>query len=164
MKKIISILAVGVALIANADYIYWMVDTPATGTDASGQDTTFDWAKAVLSVDGTQIGTLSKSDAAAYQDIGAYAYSSIGNYSDSSTFLIELYSSATDSSSWMASTSATASALRDYIFGNNSMSAMAPSAFGLGGTGTYSVPEPTSGLLFVLGGMLLGLRRRRQQS
>jgi hypothetical protein len=27
---------------------------------------------------------------------------------------------------------------------------------------TYAVPEPTSGLLFIIGGMLLGLKRKRQ--
>ncbi len=31
-----------------------------------------------------------------------------------------------------------------------------------GGNTTYNVPEPTSGLLFLVGGMLLGLRRKRR--
>ena len=39
---------------------------------------------------------------------------------------------------------------------------MATGTFG-GGNTTYNVPEPTSGLLFLVGGMLLGLKRRRQQ-
>ena len=164
MKKIITILAVGVALVANADYIYWMVDTPeASGVDIYGNPATFEWTDAVLSVDGNQIGTLSSSDAAIYNDLGAYAYATISpSYSDSSTFMIELYSSTVhDSSTWMARTSSSTDALRAYIFGDNSMSVMPASAFGLGAT--YAVPEPTSGLLFLVGGMLLGLKRRRQK-
>jgi hypothetical protein len=63
-----------------------------------------------------------------------------------------------------ASEHKSASSLADYIFGNNSMSPVAAAAFGKNWTaGTYSVPEPTSGLLFLVGGMLLGLKRRRQQ-
>ena len=45
--------------------------------------------------------------------------------------------------------------------GGISMPAVAPSAFGQ--VATYNVPEPTSGLLFLVGGMLLGLKRRRQK-
>ena len=163
MKKIITILAVGVALVANADYIYWMVDTPeATGIDINGNPASFAWTEAVLSVDGTTIGTLSSTDAAIYKDLGAYAYATISpGYSNASTFMIELYSSTVhDSSTWMARTSKSASALGAYIFGDNSMSVMPASAFGIGAT--YAVPEPTSGLLFLIGGMLLGLKRRRQ--
>ena len=35
-------------------------------------------------------------------------------------------------------------------------------AFGQTPGTSYNVPEPTSGLLFVIGGMLLGLKRKRQ--
>jgi hypothetical protein len=50
--------------------------------------------------------------------------------------------------------------LGQYIF-SSPMSV--PPAFAFGQGATYAVPEPTSGLLFVLGGMLLGLKRRRQK-
>jgi len=42
------------------------------------------------------------------------------------------------------------------------MSTMPATGFGQQTGATYNVPEPTSGLLFVIGGMLLGLKRKRQ--
>ena len=50
--------------------------------------------------------------------------------------------------------------LGQYIF-SSPMSVLPATAFGQGAT--YAVPEPTSGLLFLVGGMLLGLKRRRQK-
>ena len=53
-----------------------------------------------------------------------------------------------------------------YIYSNwalpSSASSIPNGGFG-GANSTYNVPEPTSGLLFLVGGMLLGLKRRRQQ-
>lgn len=176
MKKLLFILAVGMALFAKADYIYWMVDNPASGTDISGSSTTFYWSTAALSIQETGdiyanstyseasasgVGTLTSTQASDFKDIDAYAHASIGEssaYSDK-YFLIELFAS---DGSWMAGYSASASSesIAKYIFGDNSMSVMPAAGFGQGAT--YNVPEPTSGLLFLVGGMLLGLKRRRQ--
>ena len=54
--------------------------------------------------------------------------------------------------------------LANYIIGGGASqqsSAFAHVGFG-GATTAYNVPEPSSGLLFLIGGMLLGLKRRRQ--
>jgi len=176
MKKIISILAVGFALLANADYIYWMVDNPATGNDISGSpvDGGFNWSTAVLSIqnDGRLVSgitatsfdgataTLSSTAAATLASYDAYATANIGTGYSGKNFLIELFA---DNGSWMAgySVSAADSAIAKYIFSENSMSTMPAQGFGQGVT--YAVPEPTSGLLFLVGGMLLGLKRRRQK-
>ena len=173
MKKLIFALAVGLSLIARADYIYWMVDNPAPGTESR----TFEWANAVLTVQesgnvyvnstfaGAQSaaspigGTLTSTDAADFKAFDAYAYSSIGTDYSGKYILIELFNSNGD---WMAGYSALASSLSDYIFGDNSMSTMPAKGFGQQAGASYAVPEPTSGLLFLVGGMLLGLRRRRQ--
>lgn len=179
MKKIILILAVGFALLANADYIYWMVDNPASGTDITGAPTSFsDWAYAVLTVqDSSAIyvnstyaeassaaasvgGTLTGAQASRLSSYDAYAYANVGSINPDKYFLIELFAG---DGTWMAgySESAKSSAIAQYIFSDNSMSVMPAQGFGQGAT--YAVPEPTSGLLFLIGGVLLGLKRRRQQ-
>lgn len=169
MKKLIFAIAVGLSLIARADYIYWMVDNPASG---------YTWENAVLTVQddnslyahenytlassaASSDGTLSSSNASTLKDMDTYAYATIGSSSDYSGkyILIELFNSQGE---WMAGYSAAASSLSSYIFGDNSMSTMPATGFGQQAGATYNVPEPTSGLLFVIGGMLLGLKRKRQ--
>jgi len=157
MKKILFTLAVLATIAVQADYLYWMVDTPQSGTDISGNPTEFNWATAKLYADSELIGTLTKDDASFYKTIDSYAISGdVVNYA-SKTFFIELFNS---NDSWMAQSSkVSGSSLAQYM--TASMSMNPPSGPWTGGT--YSVPEPTSGLLFLVGGMLLGLKRRRQQ-
>jgi len=174
MKKLLFILTVGIAVVANADYIYWMVDTPASVQDFSGSTSPVAWNNAILTIQDSNVtvsglssdaksGTgyldsLTYMQAQGFNDIDAYTYASIGSDYSGKYFLIELFA---NDGSWVASRSASASSVAQYIFGDNSMAPMPAAAFGQGGT--YAVPEPTSGLLFVLGGMLLGLKRRRQK-
>ena len=157
MKKILFTLAVLATIAVQADYLYWMVDTPQTGTDISGNTTTFNWATAKLYADSEVIGTLTAGDAEIYKLIDSYAISGdVGDYA-AKTFFIELFNS---DNSWMAQSSkVSGSSLAQYMTGSMSMNP--PSGPWTGGT--YSVPEPTSGLLFLVGGMLLGLKRRRQK-
>lgn len=163
MKNVIFALALGFAFAVQADYIYWMLDS--TTVNVTQFDTTVKsetWDTAILSYDGQQIGSMTSSQWSDLDDIGAYAYATYDPKSspvstDTTTFMIELYSSG----KWLGKTESQARYLEDYIFGNNSMSTMPAQGFGQGAT--YAVPEPTSGLLFVLGGMLLGLKRRRQK-
>ena len=163
MKKVIFLLAVGVALISRADYLYWMVDETVNGTDIQGNPTTFDWSTAVLKYEeNNTVMELSSEDAAIYREIDSYAVADVGSASDYSTrkYFIELY----NGNKWIAQTVHTpGSNLSQYIFGSDSMASLPGVAFGQAGSTTYSVPEPTSGLLFLIGGMLLGLKRRRQQ-
>ena len=161
MKKLLTILAIGFAIAANADYLYRMVDPGVTGTDISGGEKTFDWTTAVLKYEeDNEVMTLSKDDATLYNALNTYAIADIGNDYSGKSYFIELY----NGDQWLAASEhKSASMLADYIFGDNSMSPVAAAAFGKGPTGTYSVPEPTSGLLFLVGGMLLGLKRRRQK-
>jgi len=167
MKKIFAILTLMVAFAANADYLYWMVGNPTPGTmpNFGGQPvdlTVWDTAKLVLSTDAndptaTPIATMSRSTAEFFKEMDAYAYADIGSgYKPSTTYLIELY--ADGGTRYLGYASATAESLSSYIFEMGGMSANV-------GTGwmatSFHVPEPTSGMLFLLGGMLLGLRRRR---
>lgn len=157
MKKILFTLAILTAIAVKADYLYWMVDTPQSGTDISGNTASFDWATAKLVADDVVVGTLTKSDAELYSVIDSYAISGDVSGYASKSFFIELYNS---DEGWMAkSATVTGSSLAQYF--TSSMSMNPPSGAWHGES--YAVPEPTSGLLFVLGGMLLGLKRRRQQ-
>ena len=164
MKKAIFLLAIGVALISRADYLYWMVDEAVDGTDIQGNPTTFNWSTAILKYEvDNEVMSLSSTDAAIYRAIDSYAVADIGSASDYSArkYFIELYNA---DNQWIAQTAHTSgSSLLQYIFGNDSMSSLPGVAFGQAGSATYAVPEPTSGLLFLVGGMLLGLKRRRQQ-
>ena len=165
MKKIFFLLAVATVLTVKADYLYWMVDTPATVTTRDGQTVdNYQWTSAILKQDGEQLATLSYSNAEWYKGKNSYAYADIGSsgssYNDSTTFIIELYNDAA-SPTYVGNVSATAATLAQYIFKSDSMAPIGSAgAFGVGAT--FAVPEPTSGLLFIIGGMLLGLKRRRE--
>ena len=158
MKKILFILAVSLAFFAKADYIYWMIDSnPVNVQQFDSTTKSVEWNNAILSYDGSKIGEMTSTQWSDLNDLGAYAYAGFTpSGSGTSTFMIELYSGDT----WLGKTEASADALKQYIFGNNSMSVMPASAFGIGAP--YAVPEPTSGLLFLVGGVLLGLKRRRE--
>ena len=157
MKNILAAIAAIAAITASADYIYWMV-----GEDV---DSTYDWATAKLvqsNADPSTIGTLNYASASTLRDMDAYAYSALSGDAatyNAATYFIELYNSNGD---FLAKSElGTGSSLASYIFGDNSMSPIAGSGL-MPAASTYNVPEPTSGLLFLVGGMLLGLKRRRQ--
>lgn len=160
MKKILFAVAVGISIAANADVIYWMVESnPVDVTQFSGQAISQTWDEARLKVDGSDVtgGTLSSSAWSDFDKAGAYAWTTLPNSYNS--FAIELY----ESGKFVGQTTGTAAQLAQYIF-SSPMSVLPTTAFGMAAAGsTYAVPEPTSGLLFLIGGMLLGLKRRRQQ-
>ena len=160
MKKILFAVAVGISIAANADVIYWMVDSnPIDVAQFSGSPISQTWDEARLKVDGSDVayGTLSSSAWRDLNDIDAYAYTALPDSYNS--FAIELY----QGGKFVGQTSGTAAQLAQYIF-SSPMSVLPTTAFGMAAAGsTYAVPEPTSGLLFLVGGMLLGLKRRRQK-
>lgn len=156
MKKMILAVAVLLALVSQADYIYWMVESnPANG---------YDWDTAYLKQQNgntvTELGSLTWANAQGYLEDDAYTFSLLAaNYTEAS-FFIELWN---DNKFAAQSDPQTYAQVKNNIFGNNMMnpSIAAGSGFMPAGS-TYNVPEPTSGLLFLIGGMLLGLKRRRQ--
>ena len=155
MKKIIAIMAVGIGLSLQADYLYWMVDTESAAK--------YEPYTAVRLTDGTtpidEYEFNSASELIAYQEHPNGYFTVEGTFDSSQSFFVELLNGST----WTAQ-----SAPRTYaqllasgsIFKSGSIAPATPSAASFG---SYNVPEPTSGLLFLIGGMLLGLKRRRQQ-
>ena len=165
MKKILFTLVALTVFSVKADYLYWMI-TNDLGEHENfvGQAIDFSqWNTAKLYVDGSSfsgaspVGTLTPTAVTELRDYGAYAYANIGSYSSSSTFLIELWSG----ESYLGYASDTYANLAQYIYKEGTM---APVVGGwMPPNSAYAVPEPTSGLLFLIGGVLLGLKRRRQQ-
>ena len=166
-KSIVAVAVFAVALAVQADVLYWMVsDSIAESITAPGTDTAFATLYAVSTSDSsskTELDSRSERQVYTAYDAGsAFNYSGIENYSSGYSFLVEILSGDYKGKSFSVSDY---ESLRNYIVGSGSSlpsSAFAPEGFG-GGSVTYNVPEPTSGLLFLVGGMLLGLRRRRQQ-
>ena len=163
MKKLIFTFAVSIAAFANADVLYWMVSDTEAANAVSGDTTDFAYFKAVSIADGTEttLDTRSGDDVyTAYltDPVTAFQYSDIKNYSTGYSFFVEL------ASSHYKTETVSYSALENFILKSGSglpSSTFNSSGFGSGNT-AYSVPEPTSGLLFIVGGMLLGLKRKRQ--
>ncbi len=151
MKKILLIAAVMGIGFANADYLYWLVsENPVDG---------YNWSTAKVLQETTVIDTQSANEMADIVALDTYAMAQMGNYTDSTSFFIELYNA--QDQVIARSNLGTASSLRQYI----STGTFDP-PIGVGfmpAAGSFqAVPEPTSGLLFLVGGMLLGLRRKRR--
>ncbi len=152
MKKILFALTVMGALVANADYLYWMVGSDAT-LDGKDMPT---WTSAAFFAD-----TISTAlSTATYEDLDLYGYaiaSGADGFSTAASYYIELYNSQGTAigKSWF-----TGAQMAQYITGSSSI--IPPGTSVLTGTTFISgAPEPTSGLLFLVGGMLLGLKRKR---
>ena len=168
MKKMITVLAAAF-LINNAfaadSYLYWLVDQARYGSTP----VEFNYAtiKAVDSENSTLLNLYSGGS-----DLGSTELEAAGGYSSSSygapstgvyagfsgtplSFLVELWADA-DSANPVGSQSYSYAMVSDYISGS------------MTGNGsplrvTEVVPEPTSGLMVLLGMAMLALRRRREK-
>jgi hypothetical protein len=172
MKKILSIATVLAAVaMARADVIYWMVSDDVANGNVSGVESAATssqnpYAKLMVTLaDGTGSPTMIDSKAASAvsdaADWGEYFTTTIGSaYANNSySFYVELYNGyRTEASNYDTLVS------NGYIAKSGSIQSpvsFAGGSFGQTSGSTYNVPEPTSGLLFLVGGMLLGLKRRR---
>ena len=168
MKKvIIAALAIAAFSAAYADVIYWMVSDEAYEDTRNTNENATDPYAWVVATDGTSVYSLKGDGKTAAQVGTAYDYSTyfttdLGSYAgDGWSYYVEL---------WNGTRSA--SEEYDTLLSNGyisrSGSIATPTTLASGGFGqapghnTYNVPEPTSGLLFLVGGMLLGLRRKRR--
>lgn len=161
MKKLIVIgICAVVAFASNADVLYWMVgdDWGNRPQDAVQAES----ASLYAMYNGvTQTPALDTQDSTAIADAidwGEPFEVSLGSYAGNGWSYYVEYSNGikTDPVTYQNAVN------NGYIVQGGSVGLPNISTQGLGGgSTTYNVPEPTSGLLFLVGGMLLGLKRRR---
>lgn len=167
MKKLIILAFACAALSAvNADVLYWMVsdaEVEKVGTTSDKfDDTTF---ATLYAVDGSGEYAVSTKTGTqvfnAYDGYDTFAYT----MGDPLTAPYNTYSFFVELANGTRSDTQTYAALLNsgYISAGSMSNPTSIAAIGFGQSSTYNVPEPTSGLLFLVGGMLLGLKRRRQQ-
>jgi len=164
LKKVSAAAMMLAAATATADLLYWQV-SDAVGNELSGkQNTPIEFAYATVKADGTLLnvynekaGDTGSSRAYAMADDNtstdaAYA----GTFDDSVTsFLVELWDNGGTRVGWQTYS---ASAVANSIWKSDTPAASGGTPL----TVTGVVPEPTSGLLLLLGMAGLALRRKRR--
>lgn len=164
MKKtaiLISAFALAFASIADVAALYWQVGD--TGID-------YDYAKVRVtggglsdpsylnSADYDGVSILANGDGATYADVSSY---SSGSYS----FFVELLNY--ENSNWSIVGHSDTLTYQDLVTsgyittGGIAAPSVATAPFGL--SEQYEIPEPTSGLLLLMGASMLALRRRRKE-
>lgn len=161
MKKVLLTLAVVAgAMFAQADsYLYWMLDeTPSTSADGYNPKPSFDdYAVRVFDVNGKKYLTFGNSDetfAAAQSGIN---YQSLLSDPTATSFIIELWNDpgATEAAyAYYPTYSDIAAYIRPSSEHEIAGKLIAASRF-------TAVPEPTSGMMLLVGAMLLGLKRKK---
>ena len=156
MKKLFATLVLLAGFAANADYLYWMIDTGAENSVAGGY--TFDTVNLMYDSGTLQSVANSSNLESMFNSGGYFEYSGDIINATGSSFWVELVSSG---SSVAKSTAYTYTDLINMgaLFKGSSMSSNVGNIAPFGGFAP--VPEPTSGVLLLFGGMLLGLKRRR---
>ena len=164
MKKILTVLLFLGAFTAAAEdsYLYWMVGegAPTEGYNTVKVKANYDGGSTYLNIwndDGVSQGdSVTKSMVDSHRAAGSGLYAGLGSNPAYTSFVIELYNGS-DFFLDSETLSYSAALLANNIYTENSMalpSAWAPTAF--------SIPEPNSAMLLLLGCAALGLRRRRQ--
>ena len=153
------------ALTASADLIYWMVDDAVGDKNSGKQGESIDFSYASISADGgaTYLNIYDTSGPTEYWRLYAdnnstgAAYAGAFNSDTTSSFLIQLWD---DDDTLVGWKSYQLSSIMDSIWKEN-----VPSATGATTLSVHEVvPEPTSGLLLLIGGALLALRRGKARS
>lgn len=156
-KLAIAAVILGMIGGAQADALYWQVDTAAGDASYKGE-----WTHAALfasdgTTTGSQVGDYYKADANGRL---APTLSDLRDYGSSSySFYVELYNVSLDAAAYKTGlVSYDQLAQSGYISTGNVALPRYASTSGFNGA---SVPEPTGGVLMLIGGALLALRWRR---
>lgn len=153
IQKLVAFAAVlAMAGAAQAGALYWQVDTSAADAAYTGAYTTA----------GLYAFKTGETGAADYLDGleagAAPTLTDLGSYDSTYSFYVELYNASGDVVHKTSAMRYSDLLSSGYI---STGGVLAPSALATGGFNGASVPEPTSGVLLLVGGALLALRRRR---
>ena len=173
MKKLLMAMALaGAAMVASAEdnFLYWMVDVSDStdyafnyatikAKDASGNESDYLWLYGQDNAE--KIGQRLYASNAAGTTTGGGAFAGLGNYGVNSKFLFELWTDGATADSpnrvgwtgWIDYAT-----IANNIFSAGDMSGSSPFKVG----STMLVPEPTGGLLTLLGLAVLALRRKQK--
>lgn len=171
MKKLLTAMALAcTAMVASAEdnFLYWMVDVGDStdysfsyatikAKDASGNESGYLWLYGQESAD--KIGQRLYASNDAGTTTGGGAFAGLGDYGSGSQFLFELWTDgATDSPNCVGWTGwLDYDKIASNIFSAGNMSGSSPFTVG----SAMLVPEPTGGLLSLIGLAALALRRKR---
>ena len=163
MKKVILSFAIAmVAVVTNADFLNWTVGSTFAGMN-SGSD--YNSAKIYYTTTansnsgGTYLDSIGKTPGVSSIDISAIKgqsdlgfYIEVYNYDSTSGYGPAVANSGYYSYSDLASTSAITTSFVN----------AAAIAYAFNGSGVQATPEPTSGLLMLMGFAMLGLKRKKE--
>ena len=161
-KLLLAVAVIGASSLASASTLYWQVADSGTeftyaelfAKDSGGNSYSLDTRLADGVESATDVGTHAAAD---YTDLGSYGSSDY-------TFYVELINYSTGEEVKVKSNEDypwTYTELVNSGYISTGGSAATPAGIAAGGLDGGSVPEPTSGVLLLMGGALLALRRRR---
>ena len=165
MKKIIFAAALALSACANADYLYWMVSQNSSSEDPVA----FMYARIAVSGNGVATGTYLSDGSgnsmflwSGYPEDGTTGYNTLAGYvdlaaygADGYSFAVELYN-ATHEVVGVGNVE-TYNNLKKFVYGDMQHTGIDPWVV----RSLQAVPEPTSGMLILVGTALLALRRRK---
>ena len=167
-KALVAVALTGAALSASADLLYWTVSDAKGDANSGKQGDDIPFYYATVKADNTLLNVYDANGDTGYWKIyadaetlpgtstGLAAYSGAFSTANVSSFLVELWSASGDRVGWQ---SYSASSVANSIWqGDTPTSQTGAQALVVSAV----VPEPTSGMLLMLGGALLALRRRRR--
>lgn len=163
-SKMLCVAVIAIAGVAQADALYWQIDTTNAGAGGySGDDAayaqlfavskeaSFDYSSSKRTLGDDAFVAVSASDKPYLTDLGEYGSSSY-------SFFVEIYNNSGEVVHTGYAVNYNDLLSSGYV---STSGVLTPTALASGGFNGASVPEPTSGMLLLMGGALLALRRRR---